>query len=314
MSSVLTPAATPGGSLARKALRPGTLLAAGLAAGTLVALVLVVAGKGHQFGAAISAAPFGLLAAAAGMHLIWLLARCEAWAVCVDAAGGTVRRRRLFRAASLGYLGNLLNPQLGLAVRIAALRRSAPADSPQPSVLVAAEVPIVVVEAALAALMSFTLVGALGVPWWVPLVAIAVMSSVVTLTCWLSRTHRQRAWRGLAVMSGFRTRGRVVALVVLAVSIQVARNWFVLHGIGVDISIFDSIALLIGMAAIGILPVGPSVGAGACVLILGSNGVAVMAAAGALLTVTAAAGAAAFAIWAALDYLRPRLRPAPTLS
>jgi hypothetical protein len=41
------------------------------------------------------------------------------------------------------------------------------------------------------------------------------------------------------------------------------------------------------------------------VLILGSNGVAVVAAAGALLTATGAVGSLLFAGWAAADRLRP---------
>ena len=57
-------------------------------------------------------------------------------------------------------------------MRIAALRRAAPSDSPRPAVLVAAELPILVIEGALAALMSFTLVGPLGISWWVPLVCL----------------------------------------------------------------------------------------------------------------------------------------------
>src|SRR5918998_1310428 len=83
-----------------------------------------------------------------------------------DGDGGTVSRRRLYRAAAVGYLGNLFNSSFGLAVRIAGLRRSAPADSPSASVLVAAELPIVVIEMALAAVLSFTLIGPLNLPWW----------------------------------------------------------------------------------------------------------------------------------------------------
>ena len=98
---------------------------------------------------------------------------------------------------------------------------------------------------------------------------------------------------------------------VLAVSLQVLRNWFILHALGADISIFDSIALLIGMAAIGLLPVGPGLGAATAVLILGSHGMATMAAAGALLTATAIAGSAIFAVWALLDRMRPDAAAVP---
>ncbi len=278
-------------------------LGAGLAAtGGLLAVILT---KGHAFSEAMGTVPVGILAAVVGIELLWILARCEAWAVCIDAAGGTVERRTLFRAASLGYLGNVVNPQFGLAVRIAALRRSAPVDSPKAPVLVAAELPIVIIELGLAALMSFTLVGALGLAWWIPLAALGAVGALIALVCRFAAQHRDRAWRGLAVMTGLRNRTRIVGLVVIAVSLQVVRNWFILHALGADASIFDSVALLIGMAAIGLLPVGPGLGAAACVLILGSNGVAVMAAAGTLLTLTATLGAALFATWALLDRLRP---------
>lgn len=172
-------AVTAGGSL---------LVAAALAVG--------LAGKQGDFAAALGTAPIWMLAVAAALHLVWLVARSEAWNVCVGAAGGTVGRRRLYRAASVGYLGNLFNAQFGLAVRIGALRRSAPSDSPPASVLVAAEVPIVIVEAALAALMSFTLVAPLGIPWWVPAIAIAATAGVFLGVRALAREHRSGAWRG----------------------------------------------------------------------------------------------------------------------
>ena len=75
---------------------------------------------------------------------------------------------------------------------------------------------------------------------------------------------------------------RVVAFVLVAVFAQIFRNWLLLHAVGVDASFFDAIAVLIAVVTLGQLPVGPSVGAAAAVLILGSDGVAAAAAAGAL--------------------------------
>jgi hypothetical protein len=96
--------------------------------------------------------------------------------------------------------------------------------------------------------------------------------------------------------------------VLIAVFAQIARNWLLLHAVGVDASIFDSIAVLIAMVAIGQLPVGPSVGAGAMVLILGSGGVAAAAAAGVLATATGLVGGLSFAAWAMADRLWMRRR------
>ena len=242
------------------------------------------------------------------MQVIWLIARSEAWYVCVDAAGGDCGRRPLYRAAAVGYLGNLLNPSFGLAVRIAELRRTAPDHAPSAGVLVAAEMPIVVVEIALAGLCSFTLIGPLGIPWWLPLIALVVGIGVVAGLSGVANRKQHGLWQGLAVLRGLRHRNTIIALTVLAVSAQVFRNWLVLRGIGVDVSVFDSMALLIATAALGLLPVGPSLGVATTVLILGSKGVAQTAAAGALLTATGAVGAMIFASWALLDRWRTRSR------
>lgn len=278
-------------------------------AGTIVvaaAVVVALAGDRDQFVAALDSAPLWILALAAILQIAWLVVRSETWGVCIGGAGGTVTRRRLYPAASIGYLGNLLNGQFGLAVRIAALRRTAPDDSPRASVLAVTEVPIVIVEAVLAAIMSFTLVGPLGLPWWVPVVGLAVTGAAMFGLRRLVREHSQGLWKGLAVMRGLQGRNRVIALVVLAVGLQIARNWFVLNAVGVDASVFDSVALLIGLAALGVLPMGPSVGAASAVIVFGSD-TGAAAAAGALLTATAALGALCFAAFVLAGSLR---RPA----
>jgi hypothetical protein len=108
-------------------------------------------------------------------------------------------------------------------------------------------------------------------------------------------------------------RGRLTTFTVLAVCAQVARNWLMLHAIGVNVSIFDAMALLIVMFTIGQLPIGPSTGPAAAVLILGANGVAATAAAGVLLTVTGIVGALCYAAWAIADRTiagRPTASPA----
>jgi uncharacterized membrane protein YbhN (UPF0104 family) len=280
----------------------------------LVALAIGLMGKRDEFATALTAAPVWILGIAVALHLFWLLARSEAWRVCVRAAGGGVSRRRLYRASSVGYLGNIFNGNFGLAVRIAALRRTAPEDSPRASVLVAAELPVVVIEAALAAICSFTLVAPLGFPWWAPILAFAFMSAVILGMQRLARDKYEGFWSGIAVLRGLKGRSWIIALVCLAVVVQILRNWLLLNYSGVDASIFDSTALLIGLAVFGLLPIGPSLGAATAVVILGSNGVAASAAAGALLSATAVAGALCFAGWALADRLwRAQSTPQPAV-
>ena len=265
-------------------------------------LAFALAGRGGQFIAALHSAPISLLALAASLQIVALLARSEAWNVCVRAAGGTVRRRVLFRAAAVGYIASVINGSFGMAARIAALRRAAPQTTPRVPALIAAEVPIITVEVALVAIFSFTLVAPLGVPWWVPLTVVGVTAGVVAALRRFSQRHRTGLWAGLAILR-IPGRSRLITFAVLAVCAQVARNWLMLHAIGVNISVFDSMALLIVMFTVGQLPIGPSTGPAAAVLILGANGVAAVAAAGVLLTVTGIAGSLCYAGWAITDRL-----------
>jgi uncharacterized membrane protein YbhN (UPF0104 family) len=274
-------------------------------------LAWALAGRRDDFTAALSSAPLWVLLGAVALQLLALVARSEAWHASVTAAGGTVSRRRLYRAASTGNLASILNTQLGTAARIAVLRRTAPDEAPRVPALIAAEVPILTIEAALAALASFTLVGPLGLPWWIPLACLAVAAAVIAALARLARSRRRECWRGLAVLRSLRGRNRVVMLVLVAVFAQIVRNWLMLHAVGVDASVFDATAVLIAMVTLSQLPVGPSVGAAAVVLILGTGGVALTAAAGVLLTVTGTAGALCFAGWAAIDLLRHRVPALP---
>jgi uncharacterized membrane protein YbhN (UPF0104 family) len=274
----------------------GSLVTAG-------ALVYVLSGHREEFGDALSSASLWVLAVAMLLQIVALLARSEAWHITIEAAGGTVARRILYRASSMQVLGGLLNGHLGVAARIAALRRSSPDVSPQVPTLIAAEFPILAIEASLAALTSFTLVGPLGLPWWLPLVGLAVVGALSAGLRHLAAWEARELWKGLTVLRKLRGGSRVVGFVLVAVFAQIFRNWITLHAVGVDASFFDAIAVLIALVTLAQLPVGPSVGAAAAVLILGSDGVAAAAAAGVLLTVTGTAGGLLFAAWAGADKL-----------
>ena len=165
--------------------------------------------------------------------------------------------------------------------------------------------PILAIEAALAVSRSYTLVGPLGLPWWAPLAGFAVAVGIVLgLRKLAGRGHG--IWTGLAVLRSLEGRTRVLAFVLVAVFAQIARNWLVLRALGVDASVFDATAVLIAMVVLSQLPIGPSVGAAAVVVILGTGGLALTAAAGVLLTATGTAGGLCFALWAGLDVLARR--------
>ena len=275
------------------------------AAGALAGFALVVVAIGGRWGSvehALTSAPIWILAVATLLQLGSLLARSEAWYRCVGAAGGTVGRRRLYRAASVGYVGNLVNGEIGFAMRIAALRRSAPRTTPKLGTLAVTEVPILLTEFVLAVLFSFTLVAPLGWPWWIPVVLLVALVGVTLALTRLRVGERARRWlSGLAVLRDHRTRWRMAAVVLVAMVAQIVRNWVVLKAAGIDVSVLDATAVLIGVAILGILPLGPSTGAGATLLILGSHDLGAVAASGLLLTATGALGSLVYGAWALSD-------------
>jgi len=223
---------------------------------TAAILVLVLAGRRDQFATALSDAAWWVLAVTVLLQIVALLSRSEAWHLSIGAAGGTVRRRVLYRASSMAVLGSVLNGQVGIGVRIAALRRSSPDVSPQVPTLIAAEFPILAVEATLAALTSFTLIGPLGLPWWLPLVILAVVGAASAGLRHLGLRKGCELWRGLSVLRSLSGGSRLVGFVLVAVFAQIFRNWLLLHAVGVDASIFAAIAVLIAVVTLSQLPVG----------------------------------------------------------
>ena len=120
---------------------------------------------------------------------------------------------------------------------------------------------------------------------------IAVIGAVSAGLRHLALRKGRELWRGLAVLRSLRRRRAASSrFVLVAVFAQIFRNWLLLHAVGVDASFFDAIAVLIAVVTLGQLPIGPSVGAAAAVLILGSDGVAAAAAAGLLATATGTVG------------------------
>jgi hypothetical protein len=167
---------------------------------TAAILAFVLAGRREDFAAAFSAAALWVLAVTALLQIVALLSRSEAWHLTIETAGGTVDRRVLYRASSMQVLGSVINGQLGVAARIAALRRSSPTVSPQVPTLIAAEFPILAIEATLAALTSFTLIGPLGLPWWLPVVGVAAIAAASAGLRHLALSKGRELWKGLTVL------------------------------------------------------------------------------------------------------------------
>jgi hypothetical protein len=277
-----------------------TVLGWSLACGVLA---WAIAGRWDELWAAAGRLSIGLALATVALQIVALISRAEAWRSCLHGAGGTVDRRRILRASGLGCAANLLSSHVGTAARITLLRRSAPVETPCVSACVVAELPILLVEGVLAGIFSFTLVGPLGLPWWTPLICVAVAVAIAGGLAAAGRPTGRGICRGLAVLRANRGRARLIGFVLVAVVAQIARNWLMLRAVGVHASVFDAIAVLIAVVMLGQLPIGPTAGPGAAVLILGPEGIVAAAAAGLLLTATGTIGSLLFGSWALLDRL-----------
>ena len=103
-------------------------------AASVVVLGAALVSKWPELQAGVTGAPAAIVALAVALQVVALVSRSEAWHASVLASGGTVGRRTLYRASSMGFVGASCT-QLGTAARIGTLRRSAPDACPvcQPS-------------------------------------------------------------------------------------------------------------------------------------------------------------------------------------
>jgi uncharacterized membrane protein YbhN (UPF0104 family) len=273
-----------------------------LAAGLIAAMLAALASHRQAFSDAIGGVAYATLLLAAALHVVSVVARSEAWTASVHAAGGTLCRRASYQIASLGFAANVLSPSLGTAVRIWALRTKAADQAPSAPALVAAEVPVLAIQAVATALMSVSLVGPLGAPWWTPLVVLAAAAAALLILSRAARRDRG-AWCGLAALRAGGARLRISASVAVIAVCETTRNLLVLHAVGLPAGPLDAMALLVGAGLLGTLPIGPGSSAGAAMLIFGAAGVGPAAAAGVLLTATGFAADVGYAAWGAGDML-----------
>jgi uncharacterized membrane protein YbhN (UPF0104 family) len=266
----------------------------------LAALGCVLAGHRGAFVDAVGNASWGALVVAALLHLGTVLARSEAWATSVDAAGVRLDRRSIYQIASLGFAANVLAPSLGTALRIWALRGKSRDEAISVYALVATEVPVLALQGLVTASMSISLLAPLHAPWWITPCLLAAVGVAVAA---LARMARRTAgpFRGLAALRAGGTRRRILAMVICVAACETARNLVLLHAVGLRAGPLDAMALLVGAGAVGVLPIGPGSSAGAAMLIFGAAGVGPAAAAGLLLTATGFVADLAYAAWGAGD-------------
>jgi hypothetical protein len=237
------------------------------------ALVVLCVLRRHDLAAAAVAVPPQALGALAALHLATLVARSEAWRLSLAALAGAPPSRAAIHAANAGaFVAGALEPHAALPARVALLRRLAPHQLPHPAHVAVADLPIIVLEAAGAAL----LLGATGA-WWAPAGAIALLLGA-------RLAAGRRATRGLAVLADVRRRAALAVLVGAIVGCGLARVWLVLAVAHLDASPAAAALAFVALGLFGLLPLGPSAPPGALLVVSGGAGAGALAAGLALST------------------------------
>jgi hypothetical protein len=210
---------------------------------------------------AAAAVPVFALLGLAGLHLVALVARSEAWRLSLAAVAGAPPPRVAIHAANAGaFVAGSLEAHAALPARVALLRRLAPLQTPHPGHVAVADVPIFLLEVAGAgALLALT--GA----WWAPVGAVALLVG--------ARLAAGRRWsRGLAVLADVRRRAALALLVACVVACGLARVWVVLAVMHLDASPAAAAAAFAALGVFGLLPLGPSAPPGALLVVSGGAG------------------------------------------
>jgi hypothetical protein len=272
-----------------------------LGVGALAALCAV---RRHDLATAASAVPPQALGALAALHLCSLVARSEAWRLSLAALAGSPPARVAVHAANAGaFVAGALDAHAALPARVALLRRLAPHQVPHPAHVAVADLPILLLEAAGAAL----LLGATGA-WWAPATAVALLLGA-------RLAAGRRATRGLAVLTDVRRRAALALLVSCIVGCGLARVWLVLATAHLDASPGAAALAFAALGIFGLLPLGPSAPPGALLVVSGGAGASALAA-GLALSATSLAAVALYgaALWLASralpgDRAQPGLQP-----
>ena len=227
-----------------------------------------------------------------------LVVRTEAWHQAIDAAGSSVPRRGVYAASSLSAIVANFSIYLGAPVRIWFLRRFAPDSAPRTGQMLAAEVPLVLLEVIVTLPLAVVSLFVLPIS---PLLTIALILAALAALGGLfwARGRAQRAsmrWaRGLDVLASRRRVAATSGLLAVNVAFQVARIWIALEVLGLHTTLPLAAMAFLLFGFFSVLNLGAAASAGAIVVVFGSQGVAAATAVGLLLLATAVIGGLIFA-------------------
>ena len=253
----------------------------------LLACAIALVSHGRQLSSALSGMSVAIFAVTVVLHLAGLLVRSEAWRVVLSAVNRRAIERPALHLACAGtYLAGSFESHLGLVVRIALLRRLAPASAPPIVEMALADIPVFGCEAIVASLALVVAAPAVGLPWESVAIAPVVVAGLMYLAASAhGRYPENRLLRGLAVLGDPHLRARLACLVGAMSALMLLRTWLVLGALGLPHTYPATALVFVAFGVIGLLPIGPAAGPSAALVALGAgHNAATVAAAGLAVT------------------------------
>jgi hypothetical protein len=247
---------------------------------------------GDRLEGALVAFPPAAAAIAIAAHVATLVCRCEAWRLAVNAIGQEAApRARVHAASGAGFVAGAVQGASTAPVRAVTLKRLSPSCAPRLEHALVAEVPVVVVDAAITAVVLAFAVGSASIaPTWVAPVAMLIsLAALAAMRSAVVRPGERRFAAGLRVLADPARLAWLTALIGATTAFGLFRVWLALAGFGLPHDPASVSALFVAQGLFGLLPIGSGATPGATLAVFGASDPAAAAAAGIALSGTSLA-------------------------
>jgi len=241
------------------------------------------------------------------LHLVALILRAEAWAMCVAAAGSPVARRDLHASSAFRFLADTIVPTyVGAWVRVAILKKLDPKRAPTVGQMVTADVILLLVEAGITLVLVTIAVGNSSVDWWWVPVFAGLLAAVAAVGWALRHRFAERPFaKTFLVLRGRGRPARLTAILAVVLLLQPIRFWLALEAVGLDPTAIEALVTFLITSVYGVLPIGPGPSSiGAATTVFGAANLAEAGAAGLILASTAVVAAALYSVYGGVTLSR----------
>jgi hypothetical protein len=263
---------------------------------TVAALAFVLGPKIGDAAHALSQMTVWSIVALIGAGLIPMLLRAEAFRISLHARGSCTTRPDVHAASGLTFCAAEVNHYAARAVRAGVLRKLG-CGGAQILHLLAAEIPVLLMEGAVMAVILCVAAALLGWAWWL----VAALCSA-SLCIFAGVQFVQRRWpdssigAGLSALRSPRLTAKLCAIAVCVLLVQILRTYVAMRAVGIHLDVQQAALAFVCVAGLGTLPLGPSAAPSVSLAFFASaNGMAVAAAGGLVLTMSAALAAVGYA-------------------